>query len=699
MLRSKGLADKMILLGIDGMDPNLTRKFVDEGKMPNTKKLIEMGAARKDLVLLGGVPTITPPMWATLATGAYPMTHGIVDFNMSPKGELDFTYSGIYSTSCKAEQLWNITAEAGKKTLVWHWPGASWPPSSDSENLMVVDGTSPGALGFSALRADFEMLAVASDITKEPAYLPGVIVKLDEIKGDPSEVEVAPPKWTPIYPRKQKHFDEFKEALKNEVGTFNDYSVGNLMDFRFDFLDSAQSQMDSLADGAIPVSYTPFTEPSGWAGEVPEGAKEFTLACMFGKMPRPCLLLKNEEGIYDRVAFYTSKEQAEPNAVIQKDVLTQVPDVGINFGTKKPCRLYRNMRIMDLADDGSLIKIWISDGMDIDNKSIYYPQWIHDEVYERFGYPAPTSLSGCHDLDIMYKCAHAQWEQAAKWQAESLKYMLDEKGVDVIFSHYHGPDLEGHSYNKYLKQRDNSPFSEEEMMKRAEATYTLTDWYIGQFIPYIEKGYVLNVFSDHALICREGDMHNIADNYGLNVGVMEKLGYTVMTTDEDGHRMVDWSKTRAVQQRSNSIYVNLKGRDRYGIVDPADKYELEEQIITDLYGYRDPVTGKRVVSLALHNKDAVLLGVGGEYAADIIFFLHDDYNFDHGESLSTAVGHANTTTSPIYIIAGPGVKENYEVQGYIREVDVAPTAAVLLGVDIPAQCEGAPAYQILTESL
>ena len=31
----------------------------------------------------------------------------------------------------------------------------------------------------------------------------------------------------------------------------------------------------------------------------------------------------------------------------------------------------------------------------------------------------------------------------------------------------------------------------------------------------------------------------------------------------------------------------------------------------------------------------------------------------------------------------------------IREVDVAPTAAVLLDVDMPAQCEGAPVYQIL----
>ncbi len=697
MLRSKGFADKMILLGIDGMDPNLTRKFVDEGKMPNTKKLIEMGAARKDLVLLGGVPTITPPMWATLATGAYPMTHGIVDFNLSPVGELDFTYAGIYSTSCKAEQLWNITAEAGKKTLVWHWPGGSWPPSSDSENLMVVDGTSPGALGFSALRADFEGLVVASDITTEARFVPGVIIQLDQIKGDPNEVKPAPGKYTSL-PHKPYH-DEFKEKFIKEVGDFNGYKVGNLMDFRFAFEDDGQAQMDTLAQGSIPVAYSPFTTPEGWACEVPEGAKEFTMSTMYGRINRPCLLLKNEEGKYDRVAYYTSKEQAEPNAIIEKDVLTQVPDFGINFGTKQPCRMYKNIRIMDLADDGSLIKIWASDGIDIDNKTIFYPQWICDEVYERFGYPAPTSLSGCFDKDIMYKCMHAQWEQAAKWQADSLKYMLDEHGVDVIFSHYHGPDLEGHSYNKYLKQREDSVYSEEEIMKRCEATYTLTDWYIGEFLPYIEKGYVLNIFSDHSLICRQEDNHFIADNYGMNVGVMEKLGYTVMTTNEKGQRDVDWAKTRAVQQRSNSIYVNLKGRDRFGIVDPADKYELEEQIITDLYGYRDEKTGKRIVSLALHNKDAVLLGVGGPYAADIIFFLHDDYNYDHGESLSTAVGYANTTTSPIYIIAGPGIKPGYEVQGYIREVDVAPTAAVLLGVDIPAQCEGAPAYQIFTEKL
>ena len=90
------------------------------------------------------------------------MTHGIEDFFISPKGDFDFSYSGFYSTSLKAEPLWNVTAEAGKKTLVWHWPGGAWPPTSDSENLMVVDGTSAGALGYNAMGRDMDMMAVAS---------------------------------------------------------------------------------------------------------------------------------------------------------------------------------------------------------------------------------------------------------------------------------------------------------------------------------------------------------------------------------------------------------------------------------------------------------------------------------------------------------------------------------------------------------
>ena len=73
----KTINDKILLLGVDGLDPRLTQKYVAEGKLPNLAEYIRRGASAKDLVLLGGHPTVTPPMWTTLATGCYANVHGI----------------------------------------------------------------------------------------------------------------------------------------------------------------------------------------------------------------------------------------------------------------------------------------------------------------------------------------------------------------------------------------------------------------------------------------------------------------------------------------------------------------------------------------------------------------------------------------------------------------------------------------------
>ena len=119
--------------------------------------------------------------------------------------------------------------------------------------------------------------------------------------------------------------------------------------------------------------------------------------------------------------------------------------------------------------------------------------------------------------------------------------------------------------------------------------------------------------------------------------------------------------------------------------------------MTRLYSYKDKVTGKRIIALALRNKDAVLLGLSGEECGDIIYFNAEGYNYDHGESLGTCWGDADTSVSPIFIAAGAGVKDGFETDRVIREVDFAPTVAVLGGVRMPHQCEGAPVYQIFTK--
>ena len=179
MLRSKGLTDKLLLLGIDGMDPRFTKRLVNEGKMPNLKKMMDMGSCRDDLVMLGANPTITPPMWATLATGCYPMTHGIMDYNLSAENDKDVTIGAFSSRFLKVQPLFNVTAEAGKKTLVMHWPGGSFPPTTDSENLITIDGSSPGACcAWSSVR-DLDMLYIASTKAEKPSYMPMSVITSD----------------------------------------------------------------------------------------------------------------------------------------------------------------------------------------------------------------------------------------------------------------------------------------------------------------------------------------------------------------------------------------------------------------------------------------------------------------------------------------------------------------------------------------
>ena len=180
---------------------------------------------------------------------------------------------------------------------------------------------------------------------------------------------------------------------------------------------------------------------------------------------------------------------------------------------------------------------------------------------------------------------------------------------------------------------------------------------------------------------------------------MEELGLTALKRDEQGNRLpeIDWAHTLAVAQRESHIYVNLKGRNAQGIVEPASQYEVEEEIMTRLYGYRDKKTGKRVIAVALRNKDAVLLGQGGPEAGDIIYWLAEGYNFDHADCLSTTLGDGETSVSPIFIGAGRGFKPGYKTDRIIRQIDFAPTVAVLGGVRMPKNCEGAPVYQILTE--
>ena len=657
------LQNKVIVLGIDGLDPGLVNRFRAEGKMPNMDTYIKRGSTAKDLVMLGGVPTITPPMWTTLATGATPATHGITCFWGQSKEEMDGFVYNLNSHRCKAELLWNVTAEQGLKTLVFHWPGSSWPPTSDNANLHVVDGTQPTSIGTGDCIVDDDKLIIASTQVKDLVYKP----KVRDTSGAGCIITDVP---------------EETEDFDNDMGSSK---KANLI---------LKEHDGDLGADMIPVDLvnSPIIEPKKWEIDVPNGAKEFSIIIDNGLMRYPALILCDKDGKYSQVAIYRNKKSAEPLAVLGEEFVENVIDEIIKDGT--PIKTNRHMRLIEIAEDGSFVKLMFSSALDIAKDDLWHPKHLKQEVISNVGLVPPVSMSDASNESLVKSFLLPCWDIYCQWQADAMQELIKQENYQVVFSHLHGVDTCGHMFWYLSKKRSKRGNNEKVYQEAIEWAYKFTDKYVGQFLHYLDEGWNILIVSDHGLLVPpEEDIPLLGDGFGCNVRIMEKLGYTVLKQDEKGNTVIDYSKTRAVANRGNHIYINLKGRYPDGIVDPEDKYELEAQIISDLYNYRQD--GKRVVSIALRNKDAAILGLTGEECGDILYWLEEGYNRLHGDSLPTFQGEYQTSVSPIFIAAGNNIKADYTTTRTIRIADVAPTVATILGVPMPKDCEGAPIYQIL----
>ena len=75
--RLKPWVKRLIVVGLDGQDPQITERFMKEGKLPNFAKLAEMGCYRR---LRTTFPSLSPTAWSSFATGTDPAKHNIFDF-------------------------------------------------------------------------------------------------------------------------------------------------------------------------------------------------------------------------------------------------------------------------------------------------------------------------------------------------------------------------------------------------------------------------------------------------------------------------------------------------------------------------------------------------------------------------------------------------------------------------------------------
>ena len=112
---------RIIVLGLDGMDPDTIDLLMSEGKMPNFAKLRREGAYGR---LISSRPILSPIIWTTIATGKTADEHRIGHFvavNEKTGEQLPVT-----SQMRHVKALWNMFSAARRKVAVVGW-WATWP--------------------------------------------------------------------------------------------------------------------------------------------------------------------------------------------------------------------------------------------------------------------------------------------------------------------------------------------------------------------------------------------------------------------------------------------------------------------------------------------------------------------------------------------------------------------------------------------
>jgi predicted AlkP superfamily phosphohydrolase/phosphomutase len=167
---------------------------------------------------------------------------------------------------------------------------------------------------------------------------------------------------------------------------------------------------------------------------------------------------------------------------------------------------------------------------------------------------------------------------------------------------------------------------------------------------------------------------------------------------------VDWSRTSAYTLGGNmtGIYVNLRGREPQGCVEPGAEYEaLCDEIVARLADLRDEETGVQVAE-RIYRREELYTGPYLERAPDVIFDAHDERYVGFGGQEFTA----NVVMAPsrlfngchrregMVVLAGQPIRSGVRL-GPHDIIDLAPTILYLLGYPVLADMDG----QVMAEAL
>jgi predicted AlkP superfamily phosphohydrolase/phosphomutase len=564
---------KVIVIGFDGMDPRLAEKMMAAGKLPNLGRLRRQGGFR---VLGTSVPPQSPVAWANFINGAGPGSHGIFDFIHRDPERQAYPFYAAAETVAGEGYL-----EFGDhKIQLDFWPFNHKPAKTVLKRQGVPFWDYLDQAGIPSTFYD-----IPSNYPPSPSKygnhrcLSGMgTPDLLGTYGTYQHFAEDGPFKTKSEgggKRSRIYFENDSSRPATLLGP-NNTLLKNPQPATIDFV----VHRDKKAQAAVIEiqNQTVILEKGAWSHWIKLGFELSTPALIPDKkLSGICRFYLQE--VAPNFRLYTSPVNADPtDPAIQ---ITEPPEFSREIAKK--------------------LGLFYTTGFQEDHKALSNKAFTDDEFVHQAGYVLQERIN-------------------------LLNYALDNYTDGLLFFYFSSTDMQAHMlwWDTDAKHPYRSTAGARKYFQHLQDLYVRMDTVVGDLLKrYGDTAHIM-IMSDHGF-------SNFKRQFNLNTWLRDN-SYLGPADCTSVLAKKDWSDTRAFGLGINSLYLNLRGRERYGIVEPGEKDRLLDELVAKLEAVRD-VDGRRVIC-KVHRTDKAYSGPALEYAPDLIV----GYSRDFRGSWKTCLG-------------------------------------------------------------
>jgi predicted AlkP superfamily phosphohydrolase/phosphomutase len=719
---------KVVVLGFDGADARLVTKWMDEGKLPNLAKLRDEGTFS---ALQPTNPPQTPVSWSTFATGTNPGKTRIFDFLM--RNPADYLPDFAMTSEAKRTFLFGernglvVGLVAGAALfavalLALLLARVRWVTRLAIATLIgIAAGLPAGFVAKTYLPAQvptainhrrgatiWELAAKAglkAQVIRVPATFPAEDVGDGHMISGLGVPDMRGRVGTPTYYTSDATFrpggaqgNEFSldfEPLTNRRGTIHTIVKGPNNKPFFDYV------VDRKTEG--------IDDPQARSEAKRRVRQELDDADVPRRIDLPITLAATDDAL-----TITLSGQTQMLKVGQWSDWF-VLDFPVNWlvDAAAPLQGIGRFKLLQLSPELELYLSPINFHPDCHPIAFAWPPNYSTAIRKRFGlyktigWPEDTwSLpSGVGDENLFLEDMYFTLDEDEK----IMTGLLGDHDDDLYVQIFYFTDRIGHLFWRFLDPGHPAydPVKAAKYAPEVLKAYQRMDEIVGHARKIAGPDALFLVLSDHGFSSfRRGVNIN---TWLVRNGLMTLKGQTAdpaslekLFDTRDLFQNVDWTRTKAYALGLGSIYINLVGRERQGIVLPGPEYDaVRRQIQQGLEALVDPLTGDHPTT-KVWTREEMYTG----FDPDLIPDLRAGNNLNYRVSWQTSLGGVPPDILENNLNAWSGDHCSNDpslVKGIFFSsrkfdgadpamADVAPTILKALGLPIPSEVDGKPLF-------